>query len=114
MIVCEDASQVAKIVAVRERLPLLERIIVMDPEGAGGDAIAVEDDETVQVRVLVCYEDSDEPLVDREALDCPVHVYLDAPLAGRTVIATRPSSRARALRPAMRTSAPRAGADRLP
>jgi long-chain acyl-CoA synthetase len=43
MVVCEDASQVAKIAAVRERLPHLERIVVMDREGAGGDAIAVED-----------------------------------------------------------------------
>ena len=38
-IVCEDASQVAKIAAVRDRLPALEAVIVIDPSGAVGDAI---------------------------------------------------------------------------
>ena len=34
-VICEDAAQVAKIVAVRERLPLLEQIIAIEPaEGA--------------------------------------------------------------------------------
>ena len=33
--ICEDASQVAKIVAVRDQLPLLEQIIAIEPaEGA--------------------------------------------------------------------------------
>ena len=36
-IVCEDASQVAKIVEVRERLPSLETIVVIE-DGGGGDA----------------------------------------------------------------------------
>jgi long-chain acyl-CoA synthetase len=42
-IVCEDASQVAKIVEVREQLPNLEHIIVIDPSGDVGDAIALDD-----------------------------------------------------------------------
>ncbi len=42
-IVCEDASQVAKIVAVRDNLPRLETIIVIDPEGDVADAIALDD-----------------------------------------------------------------------
>ena len=42
-IVCENAEQVAKIVQVRERLPNLETIIVMDPEGAPEEAIALDD-----------------------------------------------------------------------
>jgi long-chain acyl-CoA synthetase len=42
-IVCEDASQVAKIAAVRERLPALNTIIVIDPSGDTGDAIALDD-----------------------------------------------------------------------
>src|SRR4051794_9125084 len=43
MVVCEDAAQVAKIVAVRERLPRLEQIVVIDPEGADGSAVALAD-----------------------------------------------------------------------
>jgi long-chain acyl-CoA synthetase len=38
-IVAEDAEQVAKIVAVRDRLPRLRHIVVMDPAGAVADAI---------------------------------------------------------------------------
>src|SRR5215212_883661 len=41
-IFCEDASQVAKIRAVRDGLPALETIIVIDPSGDVGDAIALE------------------------------------------------------------------------
>ena len=38
---CEDASQVAKIAEVRERLPALETVVVIDPEGLGeGEAAA--------------------------------------------------------------------------
>jgi long-chain acyl-CoA synthetase len=42
-IVCEDDSQVAKIRAVRGDLPALETIIVVDPSGDVGDAIALDD-----------------------------------------------------------------------
>ncbi len=42
-VVCEDASQVAKIVAVRERLPHLRALVVIDPEGDTADAIALDD-----------------------------------------------------------------------
>jgi long-chain acyl-CoA synthetase len=42
-IVCEDASQVAKIVAVRERLPHLETIVVIDPAGDTAGAVPLED-----------------------------------------------------------------------
>jgi long-chain acyl-CoA synthetase len=41
-IVCEDASQVAKIAAVRERLPALRTIVAIDPSGDVGDAIALD------------------------------------------------------------------------
>src|SRR5206468_2413860 len=41
-IVCEDAAQVAKVAAVRENLPALEHVIVIDPTGAEG-AIALDD-----------------------------------------------------------------------
>jgi long-chain acyl-CoA synthetase len=42
-VVCEDAEQVAKIVAVRDRLPKLRQILVVDPSGDVADAIALDD-----------------------------------------------------------------------
>ncbi len=42
-IVCEDAAQVAKIVEVRERLPELSTIVVIDPAADTADAIALDD-----------------------------------------------------------------------
>jgi long-chain acyl-CoA synthetase len=41
--ICEDAAQVAKIVAVRERLPHLRALVVIDPAGDTADAIALDD-----------------------------------------------------------------------
>ena len=41
-IVCEDASQLAKIVAVRERLPKLRSIVVIDTTDAEGDFVSLE------------------------------------------------------------------------
>jgi long-chain acyl-CoA synthetase len=42
-IICEDATQVAKIVAVRDRLPALRTIVVIDPAGDTADAIPLDD-----------------------------------------------------------------------
>ena len=42
-IVCEDASQVAKIVEVRDQLPNLEHVVVIDPSGDVADAISLDD-----------------------------------------------------------------------
>jgi long-chain acyl-CoA synthetase len=42
-IVCEDAAQVAKVVAVRDRLPALRTIVVVDPAGDTADAIPLAD-----------------------------------------------------------------------
>jgi long-chain acyl-CoA synthetase len=42
-VVCENAAQVAKIVAVRERLPELRTIAVIDPSGETADAIALDE-----------------------------------------------------------------------
>jgi long-chain acyl-CoA synthetase len=42
-VVCEDAEQVGKILAVRENLPALEAIVVIDPDGDVGDAIPLAD-----------------------------------------------------------------------
>jgi len=41
--ICEDAAQVAKVAEVRARLPALEHVVVIDPEDAPGDAIALHD-----------------------------------------------------------------------
>src|ERR671925_362301 len=42
-VICEDAGQVAKIAEVRDRLPALEAVIVIDPAGDVGDAMPVDD-----------------------------------------------------------------------
>src|SRR5207248_8408241 len=42
-VVCEDAEQVAKIVAVRARLPNLHTIVVIDPAGDVADAVPLEE-----------------------------------------------------------------------
>jgi long-chain acyl-CoA synthetase len=42
-IVCEDAGQVAKIAAVRDRLPALRTVIVIDASGDVGDAVALDE-----------------------------------------------------------------------
>ena len=42
-IVCEDAEQVAKVTAVRDRLPDLQHVIVMIPGGDTGDAITLDE-----------------------------------------------------------------------
>jgi len=42
-VICEDATQVAKVVAVRERLPALRTLVVIDPAGDTADAIALDE-----------------------------------------------------------------------
>ncbi|HVE68386.1 MAG TPA: long-chain fatty acid--CoA ligase [Solirubrobacteraceae bacterium] len=42
-VVCENAEQVAKIVAVRDELPKLQTIVVIDAEGDVADAVALDD-----------------------------------------------------------------------
>ena len=43
-IICEDATQLAKIVEVRENLPALRHVVVIDPSGGDiGDAISFDD-----------------------------------------------------------------------
>nr|MBA3327573.1 long-chain fatty acid--CoA ligase [Solirubrobacterales bacterium] len=43
VIVCEDAAQVAKITAVRERLPHLRTIVAIDPSGDVADAVSLDE-----------------------------------------------------------------------
>jgi hypothetical protein len=45
-----------------------------------------EDEDAVEVRVILCYEEPDDEPVDNEFTDCPVHVYLEKPLNGRRVV----------------------------
>jgi hypothetical protein len=58
----------------------------------GGDDLGVcqvivdEGPDEVGVRVLVCYDDSDEEPCGRDHLDWPVRVWLDQPLGDRAVI----------------------------
>src|SRR5207244_3340478 len=42
-VICEDAGQVAKILEVRDRLPGLEHIVVMDPGAGTEEALALDD-----------------------------------------------------------------------
>jgi len=42
-VICEDASQVAKVAAVRARLPQLAHVIAIDPEGTGDDVVSLDD-----------------------------------------------------------------------
>ncbi len=43
VVICENADQVAKIAEVRARLPALDHVIVIDPDGAPADAIPLAD-----------------------------------------------------------------------
>ena len=42
-VICENAEQVAKIVAVRDRLPQLRFIVAVDPSGDVADAVSLDD-----------------------------------------------------------------------
>lgn len=41
-VLCENAAQVAKIEQVRDKLPELEHVLAIDPEGCGSDVIALQ------------------------------------------------------------------------
>ena len=75
-----------KILAYREREPgrLQLRVPLRGDEGVC-DVVVDEDEKTVRVRALVCYDEEDGP-GSHERVNCPVHVYLDRPLQGRQVV----------------------------
>ena len=50
------------------------------------DVIVEEREDTVTVYGFMCTEYGEVPVGWRESYEAPVHVYLDGPLAGRTVI----------------------------
>jgi hypothetical protein len=69
----------------REREPGRLQLRVPLRIGEGVCEVVVEEDEhTVFVRVIVCYDENDLD-DDREYVNCPTHVYLEQPLNGRTV-----------------------------
>lgn len=87
---CPDGgpSDPRKIIAYREREPGRLQLRVPLSRGEGVCQVVVEEDETtVRVRALVCYDDdeADQP-GSYERVNCPVHVYLDRPLQDRHVI----------------------------
>jgi long-chain acyl-CoA synthetase len=41
-VICENGAQAAKIAAVRDRLPDLQHVLVIDPKGAGDDTVPLE------------------------------------------------------------------------
>ena len=77
-IVCEDASQVAKIAEVRENLPALRTVVVIDPSGDVGDAVALED-----LRERGRARDEAE-LAERAAAVTPADVYTIIYTSGTT------------------------------
>jgi hypothetical protein len=74
-------------VGYREREPgrLQLRVPLTRTEGVC-EVIVEEHEETILVRVLVCYEEDPDDDLRPEYVDCPVHVYLDQPLNDRAVI----------------------------
>jgi hypothetical protein len=88
---CPDGrpQRVARCLGYREREPrrLQLRVALGGSDGGVCDVIVEEHEETVRVRLLVCYDEADFiPYKDREYMNCPVHVYLEQPLGERTVV----------------------------
>ena len=83
-----NPNRPATLTGYREREPGRLQLRVIVREGTEGvcDAIVEEAEETVRVRVLLCWEDSVAHWQDRYYTGCPVHVYLERPLGGRSVI----------------------------
>jgi hypothetical protein len=75
-----------KIIACREREPgRLQLRVALSVEEGICEVVVEEDEKTVRVRALICY-DEDDPPGRREFVNCPVHVYLDRPLKDREVV----------------------------
>ncbi len=86
---CPDGrpSVPRKIIAYREREPgrLQLRVPLSGDEGVC-EVVVEEDEKTVRVRALICYDDDEDESESHEQVNCPVHVYLDRPLQDRRVI----------------------------
>jgi hypothetical protein len=85
-----NPQRVRRCMGYRERDPgrLQLRVALGGNEGVC-EVVVDETDEIVTVRVFLCYDEDEEDNDrgrDREYINCPVHVYLDKPLDGRTVV----------------------------
>ena len=72
----------------RERGPgrLQLRVALTGDEGVC-DVAFEEDEDAVRVRLILCYDEGlHEDVSKREYINCPVHIYLEQPLSGRSVI----------------------------
>ena len=87
---CPDGrpSVPRRIIAYREREPgrLQLRVPLGGSDQGVCEVVVEEDEKTVRVRALVCYDDDDDQSGSLERVNCPVHVYLDRPLEGRQVV----------------------------
>jgi hypothetical protein len=81
-----NPQRLCKCLAYREREPGRLQLRVSRLPSTEGICAAIvdEDEDNVYVRVILCYEGP--PGKDDEYVNCPVHVYLEKPLNGRTVI----------------------------
>jgi hypothetical protein len=81
-----NPQRVGRCLAYREREPgrLQLRVLLLSSTEGICEAIVDEDEDSVKVRVILCYEEGND--ADPEYIDCPVHVYLEKPLNGRDVI----------------------------
>jgi hypothetical protein len=88
---CPDGNpqRVRRAIAFRERnvCELELRVPLAFDENGACQVIFEESDDTVLVRVLVCFDPEREVFPrPQEFVDCPVRVWLDRPLATRTVV----------------------------
>jgi hypothetical protein len=83
-----NPQRVGRLLGYREREPgrLQLRVALRARTDGICEAMVEETEETVHVRVLLCFLDRDDAWEDNEYMDWPVHVYLDRPLGDRTVI----------------------------
>ncbi|HEY2441122.1 MAG TPA: hypothetical protein VGI07_12875 [Solirubrobacteraceae bacterium] len=81
-----NPQRVRACLAYREWDPRRLQLRVALAPGEGICAVVVDEQEdVVYVRALLCYDPDEEETGPREYGNCPVHVYLDEPLADRAV-----------------------------
>jgi hypothetical protein len=83
-----NVQRAVRCLSYREREPdrLQVRVAIRPSLEGVCDASADEDEETVRVRVYLCYPEGSLEPPDPEYMNCPVHIYLDKPLGDRKVV----------------------------